>query len=107
MENYKKTDLLNWEAGKVNGFLGKNLIDLSNGSFKMVKVEPFAAYPTHLHPDKTEFIYVLEGNPIITIGENEYDGEKGAFFTLPNAMEHKIANPADKECLLLVGAIKV
>jgi len=105
MENYKKTDLMDWETGKVEGFRGKNLIDLENGGLKMVKVDSFATYPSHLHPNKTEFIYVLEGSPKITIGENNYNGEKGDFFILPNSIKHSIANPVDSECLLLVGAI--
>lgn len=105
MDNYKKTDLLNWVSGKVKGFQGKNLIDMDNGGLKKVKVDPFATYPSHLHPDKTEYIYVLEGNPKITIGNDIYHGEKGDFFILPNAIKHSIANPCDAECLLLVGAI--
>ncbi|MBL4888283.1 MAG: cupin domain-containing protein [Flavobacteriaceae bacterium] len=105
MENYKKTDLMDWKTGKVKGFSGKNLIDMENGGLKMVKVDSLATYPSHLHPKKTEFIYVLEGSPKIAIGENEYNGEKGDFFILPNLIKHSIANPVDSECLLLVGAI--
>lgn len=105
MENYKKPDLMNWETGKVKGFSGKNLIDIENGGLKMVKVDSFATYPSHLHHNKTEFIYVLEGSPKIAIGENNYNGVKGDFFILPKSIKHSIANPIDSECLLLVGAI--
>lgn len=107
MENYIKPDLLAWSSGKVKGFLGKNLMELENGTLKKVKVESFAIYPSHLHPDKTEYIYVLEGNPTITIGEEVYNGEKGDFFMLPNAVKHSIENPFDSDCELLVGAVKV
>ena len=48
----------------------------------MVKVLPFAVYPTHKHPSKTEFVFVLEGRPKITIGESVCDGEKKRFFHL-------------------------
>lgn len=106
MINYKKTDSLEWETGKVKGFKGKELIDLNNGGLKMVKVDPFATYPSHIHPDKTEYAYVLEGNPKITIGEVVYHGAKGDFFVFPKSITHSIDNPLDKECLLLVGAIK-
>jgi len=105
MENYKKTNLMEWETGKVKGFSGKNLINLGNGRLKKVKVAPFSTYPSHLHPNKTEFIYVLEGNPKITIGQNNYDGEKDDFFILPYSIKHSIDNPTDSECFLLVGAI--
>ena len=105
MEDYKKTDLMSWESGKVEGFSGKNLIDLDNGGLKLVKVDPFATYPTHLHPNKTEYVYVLEGHPQIVIDETKYVGTVGDFFILPYAVEHSIANPSDEKCQLLVGAI--
>ena len=105
MENYKKTNLMDWEIGKVKGFSGKNLINLENGGLKKVKVDSCSTYPSHLHPNKTEFIYVLEGNPKITIGQNHYNGEKDDFFILPNSKKHSINNPNDSECFLLVGSI--
>ena len=105
MKNYTKTELMDWVTGKVKGFSGKNLIDMENGGLKIVKVDSFATYPFHLHHNKTEFIYVLEGSPKIEIGENNYTGEKGDFFVLPNSIKHCFGNPVDSECLLLVGAI--
>jgi len=105
MKNHKKTASLNWGQGQAKGFVGKNLIDLKNGSLKMVKVLPFAVYPAHKHPSKTEFIFVLEGSPKIIIGESVCDGEKNDFFTLPKNLKHGIENPTDTECILLVGAI--
>jgi len=105
MENYKNPELMDWTSGKVKGFSGKSLIDLKNGGLKMIKVDPFATYPSHLHPNKTEFIYVLEGSPKITIGENNYNGVKGDFFILPDSIKHSIANSTESECLLLVGGI--
>lgn len=105
MENYKKTDTMDWGSGRVKGFSGKSLIDLKNGGFKMVKVDALATYPLHLHPNTTEFIYVLEGQPKVTIGADIYNGSQGDFFTLPNAIKHSIENPTETECILLVGAI--
>ncbi len=106
MSNYKKTDQLDWVSGKVKGFHGKKLIDMGNGSLKMVKVDAFATYPVHLHPKKTEYIYVLKGNPKITIGDEVHAGEKGDFFILPISVKHSIENPFDTVCQLLVGAIQ-
>lgn len=106
MENYKKTSSLKWETGKVKGFKGKELIDMSKGGLKLVKVNPFATYPSHIHPDKTEYAYVLEGSPKMTIGETIYTGEKGDFFIFPKSIKHSIDNPHAIECTLLVGAIK-
>lgn len=106
MENYKKTGSLHWETGKVKGFKGKGLIDLNNGGLKLVKVAAHACYPIHIHPDKTEYAYVVDGNPTMTIGETVYQGEKDDFFIFPKSTKHSIENPSDTECTLLVGAIK-
>lgn len=106
MENYKDTNQLNFESGKVNGFQGQNLIELENGGLKKVKVDAFATYPMHQHPGKTEFIYVLKGQPKIIIGDKIYMGKPDDFFTLPKSIMHAIENPNQDECLLLVGAIK-
>jgi len=98
---------LDWEYGKVDNFCGKTLLDKKNGGLKLVKVSVKAIYPTHQHPNKTEFIFVLEGNPTITIGEKEYDSKKGNFFKFPPLVNHAIENKSDQnECLLLVGSIK-
>lgn len=96
---------MDWVSGKVKGFRSKNLIELENGGLKKVKVDSFATYPSHLHQTKTEYVYVLEGSPKISIGDENYDGEKGDFFILPNSIKHHIANPFDSECLLLVGTV--
>ena len=61
MEEHKKTDLLEWESGKVKGFAGRNLIDLANGGLKMVKVDAFAIYPMHLHPTKNGVCFCSRG----------------------------------------------
>lgn len=106
MENYIKPDLLNWENTKIKGFSSKQLIDMSNGSLKLIKVEAQSVYPLHNHPDKTEFIYVLVGSPEIMIGDHQHQGEKEDFFILPQAMPHSIINNSTTHCILLVGAIK-
>jgi len=105
MDNHIKTNQLQLTEGKVKGFSGGNLLDLPNGGLKKIKIAAFATYPTHLHPNKTEYIYVLEGNSTITIGEHTYTGEKDDFFTLPANIEHSITNSSLNECLLLVGSI--
>jgi len=106
MENLKKTNNLNWVAGKIKGFHAKNLLEMENGSLKMIKVDSFASYPYHAHPKKTEYIYVLEGRPKITIEDEIFIGEKEDFFILPNSSKHSIENPFIAQCILLVGSIR-
>jgi len=105
MERFKKINAIAWVSGKVDGFQGKSLIEMENGNLKMIKVAPFATYPDHLHPNKTEYAFVLQGNPKVTIGGEVYNGEKDDFFIFPNTIKHRIENPFDAECFLLIGAI--
>jgi mannose-6-phosphate isomerase-like protein (cupin superfamily) len=105
MGNQIQTNELAWSAGKVKGFLGKNLIDIKNGGLKKVLVEAGADYPVHLHPDKTEFIYVLSGQPTITIGEEIFSAIADDFYILPAGIMHSIKNEKKEACQLLVGSI--
>ena len=106
MENSIKPDFLHWEETKIKGFASKQLIEMQNGGVKLIKVEPNSSYPLHHHPDKTEFIYVLEGMPEIIIGEDHYSGKQGEFFILRESVKHSITNNENSDCILLIGAIK-
>ncbi|MDX2174728.1 MAG: cupin domain-containing protein [Bacteroidota bacterium] len=39
-----------------------------------------AIYPLHIHPDKTEFAYVIDGNPEFFIDSQYFIGKSGDFF---------------------------
>ena len=105
MDNKIKSNLLEWSSGKVKGFYGKDFIKMDNGSVKLVKVDAHATYPLHVHPDKTEYAYVLEGNTEFEIDNQQYSSEPGDFFIFPRGKKHAIINNTNEDCLLLVGAI--
>jgi len=107
MAHVVKPETLQWEQTKIQGFSSKQLVEMPNGGLKLIKVEPASSYPLHHHPDKTEYIYVLEGNPEIVIGDDTHQGNEGEFFILPQAVSHAIINKSDKACKLLIGAIKM
>ena len=107
MEICIKRDSMEWKEGKVKGFFGQDLLSEKNGSVKLVKVEANASYPVHQHPDKTEYVFVVEGFPSIIINNEKQIGEKGDFFTLPKGIMHSIENNSEKECVLLVGSVEV
>lgn len=106
MENKIKTNLLGWTPGNVKGFYGKNFIIMDKGSLKQIKIEPFSNYPQHVHPDKTEYAYIIEGNPEFVIDGKMFTSEPGDFFIFPFGKNHEIKNQTDKKCILLIGAIK-
>jgi quercetin dioxygenase-like cupin family protein len=95
-----------WVEGKVKGFHGKPLIDLNNGTVKLVRVDPGADYPQHRHPDRTEYAYVVEGCLEFTIGDDVYTGNVGDFYIFPSNTLHAIRNKTNNEGLMLIGAIK-
>ncbi len=105
MEIYKKTSSMEWESGKVEGFSKKDLLEMANGNLKLIKVDGFATYLSHLHPKKTEFVFVVDGNPRINVGKNTYESVKGDFIILPEDIMHSIHNPDEVECMLLTGSI--
>lgn len=96
---------MQWHEGKVKNFFGKELLQMDNGTVKIVKVAPFAHYPDHLHPDKTEYIYVLTGKPHFRIGEEIFYAAPNEFYIFPAKLKHAIINETDAECTLLVGAV--
>lgn len=95
-----------WTYGKVKGFAGKDLLKLDNGTLKLVQVEAGADYPTHQHPDKTEFAYVVSGTPEFRIGGEQFQSQDGDFFIFPQQEPHSIHNHSDDLCELLIGAIR-
>lgn len=97
---------LDWKEGKVKNFFGKELINLENGSLKLVKIASHVEYPLHVHPDKTEYCYVLEGQLSCNIGEENFNGSAGDFFIFPCNTHHALANHSNEDCIVLVGAIR-
>lgn len=96
---------MEWSSMPVKGFEGKPLLDHKNGGFKMVKIQPGAAYPLHRHPNKTEFAYVLEGTLEATIGDTEKIGTAGFFYQFPAGITHGLKNPGETETIVLIGAL--
>ena len=97
---------LNWQETNVNGFSAKPLLSMTNGTVKIVKLEPNTIFPLHHHPDKTEYGYVLSGTPEIIIDNQQYSGKSGDFFEFPIHSAHSIRNLSTAPCQLLIGAIK-
>lgn len=106
MKSRIQTEELTWIEGKVKGFFGKELISLTNGGLKLIKVVSLATYPEHIHHDKTEYAYVLEGTPEFIINSETHLGKTGDFFIFPINTKHAIKNNTNSECILLIGSIQ-
>lgn len=64
-----------------------------------------SVYPEHLHPDKTEYAYVVSGNPEFSIDNEYFIGKSGDFFIFPCNVKHSIKSNTVVECLVLIGFI--
>ncbi|MDF9801365.1 quercetin dioxygenase-like cupin family protein [Catalinimonas alkaloidigena] len=106
MKHKIKQEQLEWTKSKIKGFYGKELIAQEKGSVKLVRIDPVATYPEHLHPSKTEYAHIIEGNPIIVIENQHYTSKPGDFYIFPVNTKHAIINNTSDECLLLIGAIE-
>ncbi|MCC6599557.1 MAG: cupin domain-containing protein [Crocinitomicaceae bacterium] len=97
---------MEWEEGAVKGFSAKKLLMRENGAMKLVKVAPSSSYPEHIHPDKTEFAYVVKGTPRFVVGKDEFLAIPDEFYIFPTNTKHAIINTTDSDCVLLIGSIK-
>jgi uncharacterized cupin superfamily protein len=94
-----------WTPGRASGFFRKDLLKLTNGDVKLVKIEPMSFFPPHAHTDKTEFVWVLEGSLEITVAEDGFPAGRGAFVSFPTGVTHSLRNSSSSECVLLIGTI--
>lgn len=106
MEHKIETDVLIWATGKVKGFCSKELINQETGSFKLIKIDPHSTYPEHVHPDKIEYVFVMEGNPEFVIDTALHKSKPGDFFIFPQKVKHTISNRYDDDCIILAGSLK-
>lgn len=96
---------INWTESKINGFLFHQLIEDKNGTLKFTKIEPNSMYPEHIHPDKTEYVVVMEGNPEITVAQEKHKPNPGDVIVLPRNIHHSIGNYSEKSATVLIGAV--
>lgn len=95
-----------WHEGNIPGFSSNEILIQKNGGVNYLKVEPGAEYPVHMHPDKTEYAIVMEGNPQITINMKNYTANPGDVFLFPPHVKHAISNKRQLISILIVGSLK-
>ncbi|MEQ8671592.1 MAG: cupin domain-containing protein [Aggregatilineales bacterium] len=62
-------------------------------SMLRVFVEEGAEITTHVHPTETEIIYVLAGQPVLTMQGTRHQLSAGGFAVIPSGIEHSLDNP--------------
>lgn len=94
-----------WASANVAGVLRKDLAVFPEGTAKLIRLMPGAAYPRHKHPARTEYAYVVAGRPRLSVADEAHDVAPGDCVVFPTDTLHALENPGPEEALLLVGAI--
>ena len=95
-----------WETvGKADlGVTQRMLVDVDGGTVKLLRIAIGGHFPLHQHPDRFEWLYVVDGEV-----ETEVDGEvvllgRGEFRVFPTHSYHRLSAP--NGALALVGAFR-
>ena len=83
------------EHPRVAGIYVKKLLTADENplaNVNLVKVPKGGVVGHHMHVDQVETVYVLKGQCILTIGENEMPFRAGQIVALPTGVEHELRN---------------
>lgn len=85
----------------VNGVEGRRIYDMPEGQIIHMTIAPGCSVPSHITPVNVA-MYVLEGEPIVEIGEERKVGTAGTLVESPKDIPHAIYNPSEEVVRLLV-----
>jgi quercetin dioxygenase-like cupin family protein len=71
--------------------------------FAYAVVKPGKSIETHIDPYE-EIYYILEGEGIMRIGDDEQRVEKGDTIWLPHDIPHSLSNIGSEDCIFLATA---
>jgi quercetin dioxygenase-like cupin family protein len=77
------------------GISMKGLLTTSDNPFanvNVIQVPPGAAVGRHRHAEQVETIWVIRGNPILTLDQTEVSIKDGQIVAIPIGLEHALRN---------------
>jgi len=84
-----------------NGVEGRKLYDLPEGQIIHMTIQPGSTLPSHITPVNVA-MYILEGEPIIEIGDDKKVCPAGTMIESHSGIPHSIQNPSEEIVRLLV-----
>ncbi len=84
-----------------NGVTGRRIYDMPEGQIIHMTLNPGAVLPAHITPVNVA-MYILEGEPVIEIGEDKQTCPAGTVIESPQDIPHGISNPTEQTVRLLV-----
>jgi mannose-6-phosphate isomerase-like protein (cupin superfamily) len=94
------------DEGLICNLISRDLsgsIDLNVSWSKML---PGQHHLCHHHPDASEFIVILKGNPLMHLGHKQFRGTPGDGIYIPYDVIHGVTNDTDEVCEMIVGLSK-
>lgn len=83
------------EHARFPGISMKGLLTTSDNPFanvNVIQVPPGAAVGRHRHAEQVETVWVIRGNPILTLGQTEVSLRDGQIIAIPIGLEHALRN---------------
>lgn len=93
-----------WEPAPVEGVSWQLLKDVPEGTIKRFRLQAGATYPLHHHPDRSEWVYLVEGTLTLTLGSAVQELHPGDFAWIPARLPHGLGNQTGDLVEFLVGA---
>jgi quercetin dioxygenase-like cupin family protein len=94
-----------WEEHpRVQGIYAKQLLTADTNplaSVALVQVPPGAEVSRHSHGEQVETIYVLKGQCVLTLGEEEHPFNAGQIVALPAGLQHELRNAGSEPAELI------
>jgi mannose-1-phosphate guanylyltransferase/mannose-1-phosphate guanylyltransferase/mannose-6-phosphate isomerase len=73
------------------------------GTVKILHISKGEAFSLQYHHSREEFWKILEGNPVVTVGEKEIKAAPGDEFTVPEETKHRISAPDNNVMVLEIA----
>jgi len=71
----------------------KHIIRREDLKISLVSVRPREEIPVHLHEVEEQFYYVLEGEGLLSLGDEVYELRPGIAVAIPPQLPHGVSNP--------------
>ncbi|WKV11413.1 phosphomannose isomerase type II C-terminal cupin domain [Marivirga harenae] len=74
-----------------------------NSTVKLINVDAHAELSLQYHKNRSEFWKVIEGSPVILIGDKKVTASKGDEFFIPALTHHQIITHEKPACILEIA----
>jgi mannose-6-phosphate isomerase-like protein (cupin superfamily) len=99
----RQADEAEWLAFGGITILVRTPSEATGGAFTLFEeVPPMADTPLHVHDNEDELFYVLEGEHVFTVGDDEYPASPGGLVFAPRGVPHAQRRVVPGEGRLLV-----